>query len=80
MEHLLLRRKCSIFHNILENLTFQRHPKALMRSKRLTLYLVEMPFNTFAKRADPDQTALVTAARSESSLFVYGNMIYLILH
>ena len=28
MEHLLLRRKCSIFHNILENLTFQRHPKA----------------------------------------------------
>ena len=24
MEHLLHRSKCSIFHNILENLTFQR--------------------------------------------------------
>ena len=31
MEHLLLRSKCSFFHNtcILKNLTFQRHPKAL---------------------------------------------------
>ena len=28
----------------------------------LTLYLIEMPFNTFANRADPDQTALVRAA------------------
>ena len=25
----------------------------------LTLYLIETPFNTFANRADPDQTALV---------------------
>ena len=24
----------------------------------LTIYLIEMPFNTFASRADPDQTAL----------------------
>ena len=28
----------------------------------LTLYLIEMPFNTFANRADPDQAALVRAA------------------
>ena len=28
----------------------------------LTLYLIEMPFNAFANRADPDQTALVRAA------------------
>ena len=25
----------------------------------LTLYLIETPFNAFAKKADPDQTALV---------------------
>ena len=25
----------------------------------LTLHLIEMPFNTFANRADPDQAALV---------------------
>ena len=31
-----------------------------------------MPFNTVAKRADPDQAALV---RSGSTLFAYGNMI-----
>ena len=41
----------------------------------LTLYQIEMPFNTFANRADPDQAALVRAARSGSTLFVYGNMI-----
>ena len=28
----------------------------------LILYLIEAPFTTFAKRADPDQTALVRAA------------------
>ena len=28
----------------------------------LTLYLIEMPFNAFAKRDDPDQAALVRAA------------------
>ena len=28
----------------------------------LTFYLIETPFNTFAKRADPDQAALVRAA------------------
>ena len=36
MEHLLLKSKCSIFH-ILENLTFQRRPKALVWSKGLFL-------------------------------------------
>ena len=46
----------------------------------LTLYLIEMTFNTFANRADPDQAALVRAAWSGSTLFAYGNMIYLILH
>ena len=37
MEHLLLRSKCSIFHNILkESLTFQRRPKVFVWSKGLT--------------------------------------------
>ena len=30
------QKKCSIFHNIFQNLTFQRHPKALVWSKGLT--------------------------------------------
>ena len=46
----------------------------------LILYLIEMPFNAFANRADPDQAALVRAASSGSALFAYGNMISLILH
>ena len=29
----------------------------------------------FANRADPDQTALVRAASSGSTLFAYGNLI-----
>ena len=28
----------------------------------LTLYLIEIPFNAFKSRADPDQVALVRAA------------------
>ena len=36
----------------------------------LTFYLKATPFNTFAKRADPDQ-----AAWSGSTLFAYVNMI-----
>ena len=35
MEHLLLRSKCSIFHNIFKNLAFQRRPKALEWNKGL---------------------------------------------
>ena len=30
--------------------------------KELTLFLIEMPLNTFVNRADPDQAALVRAA------------------
>ena len=41
----------------------------------LTLYLIEMPFNTFANRADPDQAAFVRTALSGFTLFAYGNMI-----
>ena len=37
--------------------------------KRSTIYLIETPFNAFANRADPGST-----------MFAYGNMIYLILH
>ena len=37
MEHLLLRSKCSIFHNILENLIFQRRHKVLVWSTRLII-------------------------------------------
>ena len=38
----------------------------------LTLYPIEMPFDAFANRADPDQAALVRAAWSGSTLFAYG--------
>ena len=33
-----------------------------MSDQNLTIYHIEMPFNSFANRADPDQTALVRAA------------------
>ena len=46
----------------------------------LNLYLMETPINPFANRIDPDQAALVRAACSGSTLFAYGNVIYLILH
>ena len=49
-----------------------------------TLYRIETHFPTFANRADPDQTAesgsFAATAWSWSSLFVYGNMIYLIIN
>ena len=38
MEHLLLRSKCSFLHNIFQNLTFQRRPKALVWSKGLNTH------------------------------------------
>ena len=41
----------------------------------LNPYLVEMTFNAIANTADPDQSALVRAAWSGSTLFAYGNMI-----
>ena len=47
---------------------------------KLTHYLIEMPFNAFANRTNPDQAALIRAAWSGSTLFANGNMIYLILH
>ena len=37
MEQLLLRSKCSIFHNIFKNLTFQRCPKTHVWSKGLKI-------------------------------------------
>ena len=42
----------------------------------LTPYLIEMPFNAFANRANPDQAALQRAVWSESTLFAYGNIRY----
>ena len=39
----------------------------------LTLDLIQMPFDAFANRADPDQAALIRAAWSGSTLFAYGN-------
>ena len=30
--------------------------------QKLILYLIEMPFNNFANRVDPDQAALIRAA------------------
>ena len=46
----------------------------------LTLNHIETPFNAFANRADPDQAGLVRAARSGSTLFAYGYLIYMIIH
>ena len=42
---------------------------------RVTLLLLETPFDVFADRADPDQAALTRAAWSGSTMFAYGNMI-----
>ena len=39
-----------------------------------------MPLNAFANRANPDQTALVRAALSGSTLFAYRYMMYMIRH
>ena len=41
----------------------------------LPIYLIETAFDTFANRADPDQTALIRAAWPESALFAYENLI-----
>ena len=34
----------------------------------ITLFLIEMPFDSFANRADPDEAALVRAATSGSTV------------
>ena len=34
----------------------------LLACKELTLYLIEVPFDTHASRVDPDQAALIRAA------------------
>ena len=39
----------------------------------LTVYLMEMPFGTFANRADPDQAALIY--KRVYSFIAYGNRI-----
>ena len=36
MEHLLQKSKCSIFHNIFEDIVFQRHQKVLLWSNGLS--------------------------------------------
>ena len=41
-----------------DNKGIKNHPAC----KELTLYRIETPFNSFAKRVDPDQAALVRAA------------------
>ena len=44
----------------------------------LTFYLIDLFFNNFTNRADPDKAALVKlirASRSGLTLFAYGNMI-----
>ena len=40
-----------------------------MMGQGLTHYLIEMPFNSFANRTDPDQAALIRAAQLGSVLF-----------
>ena len=54
MEHLLPRRKCFVFHNIFQNLTFRERPKelvwrnGLMHKEQSTFYsfiLVRLKFN-----------------------------------
>ena len=48
--------------------------------KKLTLNLIETPFDAFANRADPDQAALIKAACLGPTLFAFGNLICLIPH
>ena len=49
--------------------------KVLSLTAILTIYLIEMHFNTFANRADQNQTTIVRAVGSGSTMFAYGNMI-----
>ena len=53
------------------------HDIIILKFPYLTLYLKEMPFNTFANRANP---ALTRTVWSGSTHVTYGNMMYLILH
>ena len=64
-----VRSKCSIFHNIFKNLTFQRHPKERVKEDfypyKLTLYSMIMPFDTicpfnscFSQKSFPQDSQL----------------------
>ena len=54
--------------------------KTWQTGRDVTINPIETPFKAFANRADPDQAALTRTALSGSTLCVYGNIIYLILH
>ena len=57
MEHLLLRSKCSIFHNIFKKLTFQRHPKGIFKC---TLDHFSHVSNHYEPRSDCSYGSLCT--------------------
>ena len=59
----------------LETLFFQTWTKAFGSVFQSTLNSLETAFDAFAKRADADQTALVRAAWSWSTLFANENMV-----
>ena len=47
MEHLILKGKCSLFHNIFKYKIFQRHQKALLWSKGLKESKLNYPILAF---------------------------------
>ena len=47
----------------------RRRQELLLAWKELTLYVIEMSFDAFANRADPDQAALIQGLLS--TLFAY---------
>ena len=78
MEHLLIRSKSSIFHNIFKSLTFQRCRKALVWSKGLSLYLIKMLFLTFCKQSRARSGSSCKSCLIRIYSVCFWNMIYLI--
>jgi len=74
----LLRSKCSIFHKTFKTLTFQGRPKALVRSKGLTLpardIFLRPLMMTFANNLDQDEAPQKVGPYLRSKLFDTRNI------
>ena len=56
-------RQCDILQSTAPQFRFSENKSTKSKqTNKLTLYLIETPFNPFANRTDPDQAALVRAA------------------
>ena len=58
----VISKSCLKYEGYPENSTVNKDQIIHAQKPHLTLYLIETPFNTFANRVDPDQSALVRTA------------------